>query len=60
MLVQSERDINISKLLDELKFRIDQYNKTDTKGYTTSVNIQTLIDSYDVIKILANEGDDRK
>ena len=60
MKVQSERDINIPKLLDEINFRIDKYNqRDDSKGYTAGINIQTLIDCRDVIKALT-EGDDCK
>ena len=62
MLVQSERDVNITKLLDGIKFKIDEYNK-DPKGYMVSINISVLTDCYDVIRAFNNantEGDDGK
>ena len=63
MLVQSERNVNVPKLLGTLKFKINEYNK-DPKGYTVNINISVLNDCYDVIRTLhndtPNEGDDGK
>ena len=56
MVVTSERDIKIPRLLDELKSKIDKCDKF----YKTEVNKQLLVDCYDVIKASVNEGDDLK
>lgn len=56
MVVQSERNIKISNLLDQLKSKIDKCDKF----YKTEVNKQLLIDCYDVIKASASEEDDAK
>ena len=56
MVVQTERDIKLSKLLGQLKFKIDKCDNT----YTTEVNKQLLIDCYDIIKTLPTEEDDAK
>lgn len=56
MLVQSERDIKIPRLLEELKAKID---KSD-KFYKTEVNRQLLIDCHDVIKAYQMKEDDGK
>lgn len=55
MVVQSERDINIKKLLEQLKRTIDE-----CEYYNIKVNKQLLIDCYDVIKTSASEEDDSK
>ena len=56
MLVQSERDIKIPNLLDQLKNKIDKCDKF----YKTEVNKQLLLDCYDVIKTIPSEEDDQK
>lgn len=56
MVVQSERDIKIPKLLDELRYKIDKCDKF----YNVQVNKQLLVDCYDVIKASASEEDDQK
>lgn len=56
MIVQSERDIKIPNLLDQLKSKIDKCDKF----FKTEVNKQLLIDCYDVIKASTSEEDDNK
>ena len=56
MIVQSERDIKIPNLLDQLKSKIDKCDKF----FKTEVNKQLLIDCYDVIKTSASEENDSK
>lgn len=56
MVVQSERDIDINNLLNQIQF----YVKKAGKAYNIPVNKQMLIDCYDVIKASASEEDDAK
>ena len=59
MVVQSERDINIPKLLNNIKVTL---NRGGDDNFTVKVNKQLLIDCYDVIKNATNESeeDDKK
>lgn len=56
MLVQSERDIDLAVLLNDLKFKIDKCDK----HYKILVHKQLLIDCYDVIRKIKSEEDDMK
>ena len=59
MLVKSERNIDESTLLNDLKFNLDK--KDDKAGrYNITINRQLIVDCYDLIKELVNERDDLK